>query len=285
MSDVRDIAEWWAEHPMTYANFHGEVEYKDEHVDIGSPAFFEHVDQTFYRWNQPLHDHRPFGKLFPYDEYRGKSVLELGCGMGTMGMNWARQGANYSAVDLTPTAVQQTRRRFELYGLSGDIRQADARQLPFPDASFDYVYSWGVLMCSPELDRSIAELMRVLKPGGGFGVMLYYRHSFLYGYMIRFVEGFLHNENRYLDALGLASRYTDGAQQEGNPHMWPITKAEAREIFSPYSRDLDFKIYGTDLDGIMPYVMPGVGRILPAWFVKPWARRFGWSLWIHGHKA
>lgn len=270
---------------MTYADAHGTTNYREGDVEFGSVAFFERADRRLYGWNAPLHDKRPFGRLFPYDQYLGKAVLEIGCGMGNMAMNWARSGARVTAVDLTPTAIAQTRRRFDLCGLTGDIRQADGRKLPFADASFDYVYSWGVLHHSPDLHNSISEMIRVLKPGGGFGVMLYHRHSFLYGYMVRFLEGFLHYENRFLDPLRLASRYGDGAREEGNPHTWPITKAEARALFGLYSRDLKFNMLGTDLDSTFPFLVPCIGKFLPGWFKKPWARRFGWSLWSHGHKG
>ena len=285
MNEKQRIADWWSAHPMTYAKTHGEVEYGDGQAELGSREFFDLADRRLLQWNAPLHDHRPFGRLFPYDAYKGKPVLEIGCGMGAMAGFWARGGARVTAVDLAPKSIEQTRRRFDLLGLTGDIREADARELPFANASFDYVYSWGVLHHSPDLRQSIAELMRVLRPGGGFGVMLYHRHSFLYGYTIRFVEGFLHGESRFLDPLELASRYTDGAREEGNPHTWPITKSESRALFGSYSRDLGLKVLGTDLDGIFPYVVPGLGHVLPAWIKKPWARRFGWSLWSHGHKA
>jgi SAM-dependent methyltransferase len=142
-----------------------------------------------------------------------------------------------------------------------------------------------VLHHSPDLARSIAELMRVLKPGGGFGVMLYNRRSFLYGYMVRFLEGFLHREARFLTPVELASRYGDGAREEGNPHTWPITRPEARQLFGAYSRDVAIRAFGTDLDGILPFIVPGIGQALPRWARKPWARRFGWSLWIAGHKT
>lgn len=285
MKDAKKIADWWSAHPMTYARTHGEVEYEDGRAELGSREFFEQADRRLLQWNAPLHGRRPFGRLFPYDQYKDKPVLEIGCGMGAMAAMWAQAGARVTAVDLAPRSVEQTRRRFELFDLSGDIREADARALPFEDASFDYVYSWGVLHHSPDLDRSIAELMRVLKPGGGFGVMLYHRRSFLYGYTIRFVEGFLHNETRFLDSRELASRYTDGAREEGNPYTWPVTKSEMRALLGPHCRDLRFKVFGTDLDGIFPYVVPGLGLVLPRWMKKPWARRFGWSLWSHGHKA
>src|SRR5579863_3226465 len=284
MTEPVDVKDWWSAQPMTYGATHGQTDYASGSVERGSREFFEQADRRFYGWNTP-HDQRPFGRLFPYDEYRGRKVLEVGCGMGAMTMNWARAGAQMTAVDLTSTAVEQTRRRLEIFGLYADVRQADGRKLPFEDAAFDYVYSWGVLHHSPDLERSIAELMRVVKPGGGFGVMLYHRHSFLYGYMVRFLEGFLHHENRFLDPLALASRYGDGAREEGNPHTWPITKAEACDLFGKFSRDTRIDVLGTDLDSVFPYLIPGLGEFLPAWLKKPWARRFGWSLWIHGRRA
>jgi ubiquinone/menaquinone biosynthesis C-methylase UbiE len=284
MSEREAISEFWSARPMTYGRTHGATDYAQGDAAFGSREFFENADRQLYAWNMPLHNERKFGRLFPYDAYRGRNVLEIGCGVGAMAALWARAGAIITAVDLTPVAVEQTQSRFALAGLSGDIRQADALALPFAHGRFDYVYSWGVLHHSPDLPRSIGELMRVLRPGGGFGVMLYHRHSFLYWYMTRLLEGFLHREANFLSPLGLASRYGDGAREEGNPYTWPITKAEARMIFGAYSSDVRMRVLGTDLEGILPFVLPGLGQIVPSIVKKPWARRFGWSLWIEGHK-
>ena len=281
-----EVERWWAENPMTYGAEHGRTVYDDGEYQLGSREFFERVDREFYSWNRPLHEEaRPFGRLFPYDAYsNGGRVLEVGCGMGTMASNWARQGARVTAVDLNPTAVEMTRRRFDLYGLAGEVRREDARRLPFPDAEFDYAYSFGVLHHSPDLTASVAELMRVLRPGGGFGVMLYNRRSILYWYSIGYLQGFLHYENRFLGPLELASRYGDGDTAEGNPHTWPITKAEALELFGPHSRDVEVRCLGTDLDQLFRQMLPFVGRVVPRVALKAWARRYGWSLWISGHK-
>jgi len=233
-----------------------------------------------------LHGRDPFDRLFPYGDFGpGSRVLEIGCGLGTMAMAWAKRGVDLTAVDLNPVSVAQTRRRFELFGLPGRIETMDARALELPDASFDYVYSWGVLHHSPALARSIAELFRVLRPGGRYGIMLYHRHSLLYGYLTRYLEGFLHDESRFLDPLGLASRYGDGARAEGNPHTWPVTRAEFRALLAPYSDDTTIRTLGTDLDSVLVFLLPGLGPLLPAWARKPWARRFGWSLWAEGTRA
>ncbi|MEA2478757.1 MAG: hypothetical protein QOJ07_679 [Thermoleophilaceae bacterium] len=285
MSEVGEIREWWADNPMTYGETHGRASYREGSYDPETIAFFDRVDAEFHSWNKPLHGAEPFDRLFPFTEFGASpKVLEVGCGMGTMAMHWARHGARMTAVDLNPTAIERTRRRFELHGLEGDIQLADGRSLEFADDSFDYAYSWGVLHHSPDIERSLAELMRVVRPGGGFGVMLYHRRSLLQWYVTEYLEGFLHMESRFLDPLGLASRYGDAAREEGNPHTWPMTKAEVRAAFEPFSGDIAIRVLGTDVDGVLDQVTPGLGAAVPTLFKKPWARRFGWSLWAHGHK-
>jgi len=271
---------------MTYGAVHGQPVYSDGQYDIGSPQFFAHVDSEFFRWNAPLHHTRPFDRLFPYGKYSSASrVLEVGCGLGTMAMCWARSGVKMTAVDLNRRAVEMTKKRFDLAEMHADIVQVDVRSLPFSDSQFDYVYSWGVLHHSPQLERSLAELLRVLKPGGGYGLMLYDRQSIRYRYLIQYIEGFLHYEDRFLNAVELASRYGDADREEGNPHTWPGAAAEVKKILTPHADHVRIKRFGVDLDMVFRDLLPLVGRRLPTFSVKPWARRFGWSLWAEGSKT
>jgi 2-polyprenyl-3-methyl-5-hydroxy-6-metoxy-1,4-benzoquinol methylase len=285
LSDNRAVQDWWRDNPMTYGVEHGRTDYKDGRFEMGSVEFFERLDREFYGWNRPLHGKGPFDRLFPYARYGGGGkVLEIGCGLGTMAMNWARNGADVTAIDLNPTSIEQTRKRFALMGLNGRVEMMDSRQLALPDASFDYAYSWGVLHHSPDIGQSLKEMMRVLKPAGGFGLMVYNRHSILHLYKTLYTEGLLHYENRFLGPQEIASRYSDGARAEGNPHTWPLTKQNLRDMLGPSSKDLRIKVLGTDLDTVFHSLLPGLGMFLPTWAKKPWARRFGWSLWAHGHK-
>jgi SAM-dependent methyltransferase len=101
-------------------------------------------------------------------------VLEVGVGAGTDFVNWVRAGAQACGVDLTPAGVALTRERLALEGLEANVRVADAEALPFPDGTFDIVYSWGVLHHSPDTVTAVREVHRVLKPGGEATVMIYH---------------------------------------------------------------------------------------------------------------
>ncbi|AKT43987.1 class I SAM-dependent methyltransferase [Chondromyces crocatus] len=134
-------------------------------------AFFEQIEQERYMWE-------PYIPLFAqFESGRGKSVLEVGVGAGTDFVNWVRHGAEATGVDLTERGVMLTRERLSLEGLSATVIQADAEALPFADASFDLVYSYGVLHHSPHTVRAVSEVHRVLKPGGTARVMVYHLHS------------------------------------------------------------------------------------------------------------
>jgi SAM-dependent methyltransferase len=292
MSDQKDaIRRWWAEFPMTYGEEHGNTEYRDAtgavQVPLGTRAFFEKADATFYRWNEMHHGPEgKFSRLFDYPAGRGRRVLEVGCGMGCMAMNWALQGAQVTAVDLNPVSVAQTRRRFELFELAGDIREADAERLPFDDGTFDFAYSWGVLHHTPDIEQGLAEIHRVLKPGGRIGVMLYNRESLLYRFLVRWQEGFVNLESRWLDELGLASRYADGERREGNPHTWPVTKDEVRNQLFRRFADIDIRTFGTDVPNVLNIWAAELGtRHTPSRAVEALARRWGWSLWITARKS
>jgi SAM-dependent methyltransferase len=164
--------------------------------------------------------------------------------------------------------------------------QGDGGGLPFATGSFDYVYSWGVLHHSPRLDLSIAELMRVLRPGGEFGVMLYNRHSLRQLYLVNYVEGVVHGESRFVDPVTLASRYADGATEEGNPHTWPVTPGEMRTLFSRYSRNVSVDVFGDkELRNTLKLMLPVAWRLIPDVVIRAWANRIGWSIWISGAKA
>lgn len=107
----------------------------------------------------------------------GKRVLEIGVGLGADHQQFAAAGAELYGIDLTERAVEHTGRRLAAFGLSSRLAVGDAERLQFPDDHFDVVYSWGVLHHSPATDRAVAEVWRVLRPGGHARVMIYHKWS------------------------------------------------------------------------------------------------------------
>lgn len=136
--------------------------------------FYEKFREHRYRteWHIPL--------LVPFAEARGRKVLEIGTGNGADGAMFALNGAAYTGADLTPAALDATRRHFEVLGLTGEFKQENAERLSFADGSFDWVYSHGVLHHTPNTAAAIDEVWRVLQPGGRAIIMLYHKHSFNY---------------------------------------------------------------------------------------------------------
>ena len=96
--------------------------------------------------------------------------------MGYDSLEFLKRGVRVTATDLTPNAVQMTRRHFEVENVQAeDIRTANALELPFDDNTFDAVWSNGVLHATGDTRRAIAEVRRVLKPGGRAIISHFYR--------------------------------------------------------------------------------------------------------------
>jgi len=141
---------------------------------VGSREFFDDLDE--YRFDK-LH-YLP--RLVDFGAYRGQALLEVGCGIATDLVRFARGGARVTGVDLSQTAIDLARRNFDLHGVAAEaLRVANAEALPCPDASFDVVYGHGVIQYTANPERLIAECHRVLRPGGVGIFMVYNRISWL----------------------------------------------------------------------------------------------------------
>jgi SAM-dependent methyltransferase len=286
------VREFWQSHPCGT---------KFTEAEVGSRRFYEAVEEHRYRveWHIP--------EAAGFDRAEGLRVLEIGCGLGTDGARFARAGAVYTGVDLTEAAVSLARRRFELEGLPGEFRVADAEALEFADESFDLVYSHGVLHHTPDARAAVGEVRRVLAPGGRAVVMLYHRDSYNYrvniGVLRRLGARLLRTEagvklahaltrepveslrehaarlredaGQYLSAGEFLSRNTDGA---GNPLTRVYSRREARELFKDFAR-VDFAVHFLNKRWL-----PLVGPVLPRPLEARLAARWGWHLWIYAEK-
>lgn len=130
--------------------------------------FFEAIDQ--YRYEKCPH----VLKFADFESGIGKKVLEIGPGSGSDFIRWARNGAILYGRDLTEASVSLCLERLKLEGLEADVRTGDAEHLGFPDNHFDIVYSYGVVHHTPDTQKAIEEIYRVLKPGGIAKIMIYH---------------------------------------------------------------------------------------------------------------
>jgi ubiquinone/menaquinone biosynthesis C-methylase UbiE len=149
-----------------------------------SPHIVGEAPRLTADWFEKVEEHRysvePFiHSVAQFTRHHGKKVLEVGVGAGTDHLQWARAGAQCHGVDLTDAAIETTRARLAHYGFSSDLRRVDAETLPFPDATFDVVWSWGVIHHSERPEAIVEEIRRVLRPGGRFLGMMYGRRSIL----------------------------------------------------------------------------------------------------------
>jgi ubiquinone/menaquinone biosynthesis C-methylase UbiE len=161
---------------------------------------------------------------------KGKKVLEIGVGLGADHQQWAAAGAILSGCDLTPRAVDYTRERLQLFGLSSDLQEADAENLPYENDQFEIIYSWGVIHHSPKTHKAVEEIHRVLQTGGIAKIMVYHKYSFV-GYML-WVRYALLKLKPFTSLSTIYAKYLE------SPGTKAYSKAEARLLFSGFA-DID----------------------------------------------
>ena len=292
-NDLKErVRAFWQAHPCG-------TKFSD--AELGTPEFFERVEAHRYTKEWHIPDAADFAGA------RGLRVLEIGCGLGTDGAQFAKAGAHYTGIDLTQAATELARKRFEVSGLPGEFQVADAENLDFTDESFDLVYSHGVLHHTPDTARAVREIHRVLKPGGRAIVMLYHRGSYNYRVGIRILRrtgaGLLKSEsgirivhrltgepmaslrehaelltgntNGHVSSDEFLSQSTDGA---GNPLARVYSRQEARELFKDF-RKVELRAYFLNKRFI-----PLIGKLLPRSLESALASRWGWHLWIYAEK-
>jgi len=256
---------------MTY-DWRGEILFEP-----GSPEHLAEVERRFLSqaWFGQAPGGRPFSRLIPYDDLAGKDVLEIGCGTGVHAKLLAEARARLSAIDLTPTAVELTRRRLELADLHADVREADAESLPFPDACFDFVWSWGVIHHSERTERVLQEVARVLRPGGQLALMVYHRSSITFWVDYVLYRGVVRGGLRHESPDELANRWSDGVVARH------YTRRGFAAALAPWFDDIETQVMGQIGEAIP---LPRQARRLVAPLVPRRAqeavlRRFGWFLY------
>jgi ubiquinone/menaquinone biosynthesis C-methylase UbiE len=161
-----------------------------------------------------------------FPAWKGRDVLEIGVGLGADHQQFAEAGATLHGIDLTPRAVEHTRRRLQAFDLESSLAIGDAEHLAFPDGSFDLVYSRGVIHHSPNTATAAREIFRVLKPGGIAKVMIYHTWSMV-GFMLWIRYALLRGKPR----RSLKVIYSEHLESPGTK---AYSRQQARELFQDF---------------------------------------------------
>src|SRR5262249_31952063 len=145
---------WWEAAPMRY-------DWRQELVETpGSESYFKEIDRrflasarSFLPWCKI-----PFDNIIPFDDLRDMDVLEIGVGQGTHAQLLASHCRSFTGIDITVAATTMTTKRFQLFNIPGTVLQMDAEYMEFPNNSFDYVWSWGVIHHSADTQRVLKEI-------------------------------------------------------------------------------------------------------------------------------
>lgn len=244
---------------------------------VGTREYFDEVEARKYFVEPHIL------RLAEFPRWRGRRVLDVGCGIGTATISFARHGARVTAVDLSEESVALARRRAEVCGLDRqiDFYVANAEELSrsIPIANYDLIYSFGVVHHTPHPERAIAEMRRYAGPGSTLKLMVYHRRSWkslsvLLGY----------GRGRFWRFPELIARYSEA--QTGCPVTYTYLPGEIRDLLGRFG----FRVTDSWVDHIFPYRVSDYVqyRYIKTWYFRAmppavfrWMeRRWGWHLCV-----
>jgi len=249
---VRDVQEYWNRRPCNIGH---------SKLEVGTRDYFDEVEQRKYF----VENHIP--GFAQFTRWKGKKVLEVGCGIGTDATNFARAGADYTGIELSGASLKVAQNRFEVFGLKGTFIPCNAEELSnyVDKRAFDLVYSFGVIHHTPNQRAVVEEIRKVVKDDGEFRMMVYAKNS----WKDAMIEGGL-DQPEAQSGCPIATTYTEEMVRELTDGLFEVTEARQAHIF-PYViekyRQFEYE------------PQPWFAAMPPAMF-DALERRFGWHFLI-----
>ncbi len=229
-----------------------------------------------------------FAEALDYRGAVGLKVLDVGCGQGVDAIEYAKAGAEVVGIDLTPRHVELARENLVALGLSAEIVEGDAEQLPFADGTFDRASSNGVLHHTPDIGSALGEIRRVLKAGGEARILVYNRNSFHYWLAQVLWQGVVHGQ--LLEERSMAGVLSRGVERS-SIEARPLVRVYSPKQVSALMREAGFRDVRTSIGGFNasdtpitgflaahtrllddPATLARIGRV-GGWYVLGYGRR------------
>lgn len=263
---IQAVADYWNERPCNI---------RHSPRTVGTREYFDEVEARKYFVEPHIL------RFADFPRWQGKRVLEIGCGIGTDTINFARNGARVTAVDLSEKSIEVARRRAEVYGCGDrvDFYVANAEELTrsVPVEPYDLVYSFGVMHHTPRPDRAIEQIRRYTRSGSTLKLMVYHRRSWK---VLSILLGY--GKGRFWQLSELVTRYSEA--QTGCPVTYTYVPHEVIRLLR------GFRITDLWVDHIFPYrvsdytryryVTDWYFRMMPHAFFRWLERRLGWHLCV-----
>jgi ubiquinone/menaquinone biosynthesis C-methylase UbiE len=243
--------------------------YSDAYEE-GSKEFFKatlHYRNATHPW---------INKMIDGLDVKGKTVLEIGCGMGADLLSFAKNGAKVTGLDLTPKHIELAQKLFKINGLPAEFILGDAESLDMPSESVDIVYSMGVLHHTPHIDQAIAEIHRVLKPGGLAVVGLYHKNSWHYWVNLIFLLGIFQRKLFKMSVAELLSSSVEVSHSGARPLVKVYSKGDCKRLFKKFTNVKIKKNHWTSDQIPSRWLASHLPKFLPSflgWYIIVLARK------------
>ena len=249
---IDDVKKFWNDRPCNV---------RHSKKETGTKSYFDEVEKKKFLVE-------PHIKSFShFNEWNGKKVLEIGCGMATAGINFARYGADYTGVELSKESLELAKKRFEVYNQRGNFYEGNSEDLSdfLPLDKYHLIYSWGVIHHTPHPEKVIKQISNYLAKDGVFKLMIYSSDSW----------------KNYMISIGL----DQPEAQYGCPVAYTYTEDEVYELLGD-----QFDVLSIERDHIFPYQIEPYKKgeyIKEPWFetmpnemFEVLEKKLGWHLLI-----
>jgi len=242
--EIQSVRDYWNRRPCNI---------RHSTAEIGTKEYFEQVEARKYL----VEPHIP--TFAEFSKWKGKKVLEIGCGIATDTINFARAGAEVTAIDLSSKSLKLAAKRAEVFGFSDRINfyEANAEKLSefIPAQKYDLVYSFGVIHHSPHPEKIIGQIRDYfIHPGSTLKLMVYYRYSWKVFWML------MQEKGRFWKLDKIIAKHSEA--QTGCPVTYSYTKKTIKELIGE-----NFDIEDNYVEHIFPYRIP---EYVKYEYVKEW---------------